>query len=177
MDYLNLTNHELALLLHFAAKTGGIDTDLLVAAAARIDPDAEEFRLSHRNERYRDMLRQGKKIQAIKAYREEGRPGAFEGLIGLKEAKDFIDCLEVEVNEERGAGHTAKLPSMGPFTGMSVPCPMCGAGIGVACQMGPGIPPPPHDARKAAAEREIDPPEYPLGYDGDLGPGRGPGRG
>lgn len=84
MDYRRMTDHELSLLLGYAALTTHSDPNLLKEIARRLDPDSDDI--------YREMIAAGRKIVAIKEYRTN--TGAT-----LKDAKEYIDKLEASMGE------------------------------------------------------------------------------
>lgn len=95
MDYLNLTNRELAILVLYASQgCATLDPDLAKEVAVRLDPDIKKESAEAQEKRYRKMLTEVTKIQAIKAYRAETG-------CALKDAKDYIDGLEATPNQGR----------------------------------------------------------------------------
>lgn len=109
MDYKQLTNRELALMLNYGAQVGKIESEMAIEAAKRIDPEAlmetpEARKARHKkvDARYRKILAESSKIQAIKAYRAEFK-------VSLKDAKDYMDCLEASMPGQTHQG--------GPFQG------------------------------------------------------------
>jgi hypothetical protein len=68
-----------------------------------------------------DLIFRGRKIEAIKLYRESTR-------VGLKEAKDAIDALEVSLRQSAPEKFTAAPRGRGCFGAAAVFC-LCGAAV------------------------------------------------
>jgi hypothetical protein len=127
MDYLHRTNEDLALLLMYAGTVGNVDPELAKEAAVRLDPDVKKETPEARDKRYRELLRRGSKIEAIKAYRKETG-------CALRDAKDYIDKLEesieptLEAKIQAGPRGSIEYLSEGPVPEF-VHCDTCNATI------------------------------------------------
>ncbi|MDQ2800107.1 MAG: ribosomal protein L7/L12 [Armatimonadota bacterium] len=84
-------------LMPFWPRRAGRDDQLrLTRLESKVNLLLDKLGIEHdtASEEVRDYLAQGKKIHAIKAYREQNRP------IGLKEAKDAVEAIEAQIKTQ-----------------------------------------------------------------------------
>ena len=83
----------LAGLLSFSRSTTGNDQSRLARLEAKVNLMLDKLGIAHDSpgDEVRDYLRQGMKINAIKAYRQQ-YPG-----VGLKDAKDSVEAMEQQM--------------------------------------------------------------------------------